>query len=104
MHTNPVAKPEQRSAIRQLIGKEFFILKRRLDWLLGSEKYALTIQHKHLTIPIFTHKSFLLRPLKDVDMVLQHNKITNLRLAIKHNWRALFFLNNLFIVIHIHSR
>ncbi|MES2558265.1 MAG: VanW family protein [Bacteroidota bacterium] len=82
MNADPIPKPEHRGRIRKLFGKELFILKRRLHWLTSSEKFAHTIQSPQLPVSIFTHQSFLLRPLRDVDMLLQHNKVTNLRLAI----------------------
>ena len=77
-----VEQPRQRHKIRRLLGREFYILKRRWRWLSDSSSYASyrgdsTTQHTQIH-----HRSFLLRPLKNVDMHLQHNKVTNLRLAI----------------------
>ena len=78
-----VEKPVHRGKLRKKAGKEYVILKRKLDWLFSSKKYARI--HSQITYPhtYIKHKSLLLRPLKDVDMYLQHNKITNLRLAIE---------------------
>ncbi len=79
----PVEKPRHRSSLRRCLGREFYILKRRLRWFFHAAKYASRrdssskMPHVHIS-----HRSFLLRPLKGVDMYLQHNKITNLRLAI----------------------
>ena len=39
------------------------------------------IQEIHTPHTLATHRSPILRKLKDVDMYLQHNKATNLRLA-----------------------
>ncbi|WP_103864664.1 VanW family protein [Aquimarina sp. I32.4] len=81
---NEIEKPKNRSHLRQLLGKEYFILKRRLHWVFGKKKFSKqqnTIDFKH---SVFKHQSLILRPLKDVDMYLQENKRTNLELAIKH--------------------
>ncbi len=85
MLKNQVEKPIHRGAIRKKVGTEFFILKRKLYWILNRSKYARqgTSGTSRDAFTLITHKSMLLRPLKDVDMYLQHNKITNLRLAIE---------------------
>jgi vancomycin resistance protein VanW len=46
-----------------------------------SKKYAKEKSKNLLPHVVFEHKSFLLRPLKNVDMQLQINKVTNLELA-----------------------
>jgi len=79
-----VDKPKRRTNLRKFLGKEFFILKRQVSWLLSGNNFAKVdaqIKQEHSLIK---HKSFLLRPLKDVDMHLQHNKVTNLKIAISH--------------------
>ena len=79
-----VEKPKNRGKIRQIIGREYFILKRKLDWYFGSERYADRTANEKFENVVFEHKSVILRKLKDVDMYLQENKRTNLKLAIKH--------------------
>nr|WP_315075664.1 VanW family protein [uncultured Porphyromonas sp.] len=77
-----VESPIKRGKLRHYLGREFYILKRKLRWLCGSEHYARIrsgVETSHL---LFEHQSTLLRRLKDVDMELQYNKITNLRLAV----------------------
>lgn len=77
-----VESPIKRGKLRHYLGREFYILKRKLRWLFGSEHYARVrhgVEASHL---LFEHQSTLLRRLKDVDMKLQYNKITNLRLAV----------------------
>ena len=78
-----VEKPEVRGKLRKFLGKRYFILKRRIKWLKVSKNYSKKKVESLLDHSIIQHSSMLLRPLKDVDMQYQHNKITNLRLAIE---------------------
>lgn len=79
-----IDKPIKRSRLRQLLGKEFYILKRRFLWLFGKQHWAKKYDDEFVGFRVFEHKSLLLRALKDIDMYLQENKKTNLALAIKH--------------------
>ena len=72
----------KRSKLRLWLGRCFYILKRRFEWIFSDIKFATEILLDRLPAPIFTHQSILLRQLKDVEMWLQYNKVTNLRLAI----------------------
>lgn len=54
-----------------------------MDWYFGNKKFALKKVSTLLKHTIFTHKTLLLRDLKDVDRWLQHNKVKNLKLATK---------------------
>lgn len=79
-----VEKPKDRGVLRSYLGKEYFILKRKLVWLRYSSKYAgKDVTTQDCRYSIIKHRSFLLRPLRNVDMELQYNKVTNLRLAIE---------------------
>ena len=82
MNENQIQKPIKRSNLRRKLGKEYFCLKRRVNWFLDKDKYAKHQDLQNLTNQVVEHKSFLLRRLKDVDMYLQHNKTVNLRIAI----------------------
>lgn len=82
MEMNQVEKPKHRSKLRKKLGKEYFCLKEKIKWIKGPEKLAKTRIDNPFDSLVIKHKSFLLRKLKDVDMYLQHNKVTNLRLAI----------------------
>jgi len=82
MLENNVPKPLERSHLRKSAGREYYILRRRLNWLRNNRKFAKPQPETNLQHLVFEHRSMLLRPLKDVEMYLQHNKITNLRLAI----------------------
>ncbi|BDD07191.1 VanW family protein [Aureibacter tunicatorum] len=77
-----IKKPERRSKIRKLIGKEYFIFKRKLKWWFGQEVLAQKMCGVDCSYPVFEHKSTIMRPLKNVEMYLQENKRTNLQLAI----------------------
>jgi len=74
-------KPKKRSKLRIILGKIYYRTKRYLDWYFGSKKYTKNKVNESLEQLIFTHKTPLYRKLKDVDMWLQHNKVTNLKLA-----------------------
>lgn len=55
--------------------------RRRLDWLLSDTTWARTRAAEDLPVRVKQHGSLLLRRLGDSEMWLQHNKVTNLRLA-----------------------
>ncbi len=79
---NSVEKPKNRSRLRRVVGKEFFCLKRKTSWYFNNTNWAGERDTIHLPEVLTIHRSFLLRPLKDVDMYLQHNKTKNLEIAI----------------------
>lgn len=79
---NSVSKPIKRSKFRQFVGKEYFCLKEKIKWRIDGIKFSKTKKLDKLPFEIIKHQSVLLRKLKDVDMILQRNKITNLKLAI----------------------
>src|SRR5688572_2132150 len=81
MDSKNIPKPSKRSYLRSVAGREYYTLKRRLAWLANSRNFARQSPDVRLEHSIVRHHSMLLRPLKDVDMYLQHNKVTNLRLA-----------------------
>ncbi|HEY5562327.1 MAG TPA: VanW family protein [Clostridiaceae bacterium] len=76
-------KPIIRSKLRLYIGKKLYSLKRHGQWYLPGRSYAKEINNNTYDFSVFSHRTPLLRKLKDVDMYLQYNKITNLKLAIK---------------------
>ena len=79
-----IDKPIVRSLLRQILGKEYYILKRKYIWYFGNKRWASTKSTGLFENRVYKHKSMILRPLKDVDMYLQKNKRKNLELAIKH--------------------
>jgi len=76
-------KPIERSRHRARLGMVAYGLLRRGSWLVHHRQlartYAPSLKYVHTS-----HKTLLLRPLKDLDMKYQYNKITNLRIAAKN--------------------
>jgi vancomycin resistance protein VanW len=76
-------KPIKRSPLRIYFGKKYYRFKRYLDWYLGGKKFAKQKENSLLPYVNYVHKTPLLRKLKDVDMWLQDNKVTNIKIASK---------------------
>lgn len=74
--------PIHRSKLRLLAGIIYYTIKKYFYWYFSRTNFAKNIENR-LEIEIFTHKTVLLRKLKNVDMWMQENKITNLKIAIK---------------------
>ncbi len=74
--------PYKRSNLRRQLGKTFFTWRRRFAWLLYKRSFACTRQAAPLPHTVFSHRTPLLRQLRDLEMWLQHNKVTNLKLAV----------------------
>ncbi|MCL2564642.1 MAG: VanW family protein [Defluviitaleaceae bacterium] len=74
-------KPIKRGLLRLKLGQIYFSSKRWLYWVFGDIKFAHR-RAEDLLYEHFTHATPLLRNLKDVDMELQYNKITNLKIAV----------------------
>ena len=74
--------PINRSRLRLALGRAFFTGRRYLEWLLPDKRYASLIDASSLLLyKVACHQTPLIRQLREVDMQLQYNKITNLRLA-----------------------
>lgn len=75
-------QPIARSPLRIWLGKKYYRLKRYYEWYFGDTRYAA---HKRALLPhvIFTHRTPLIRQLRNVDMDLQINKVTNLKIAVQ---------------------
>lgn len=76
-------EPKKRSNFRLRIGKLYYGSLRKMYWIRMKDLFADNFQEETLVFSSFSHKTILLRKLKDVDMWLQHNKIVNLRIASK---------------------
>ena len=76
-----IPKPLDRPRWRTWLGILYYRMRRRFKWITSSAKWASEISSDQLPYVICTHRTPLLRQLKDVDMQLQYNKVTNLRIA-----------------------
>lgn len=75
-------KPIRRSRLRLFAGKRYFIWKRYWKWITAPGVLAKELHPEALPYEAASHATPLLRSLRNVDMQLQYNKITNLRLAV----------------------
>lgn len=76
-------QPKKRSALRLKLGRTYYGLQRKLLWLKMNSSFA---KEKQTALPPYeyaSHKTILMRKLKDVDMWMQENKIVNLKLAVE---------------------
>ena len=55
--------------------------RRRIEWMRSDTAFAQTRQSDDLPVRVKRHKSLLLRQLGETEMWMQHNKVTNLKLA-----------------------
>lgn len=74
-------KSKKRSELRKQMGRLLYCMARRLQWLLDGQKYASLIRTEPLPHACAVHSTPMLRKLANVDMWMQVNKVTNLRLA-----------------------
>ena len=80
-HTH-AKRPVPRSNIRIFLGKLYFTWRRYFVWAFNrSIKYASSFKTIDFTNIVTSHKTPLYRRLQNVDMWLQENKVTNLKLA-----------------------
>ncbi|HOJ12684.1 MAG TPA: VanW family protein [Clostridiales bacterium] len=64
------------------LGKLYFTWRRYFRWIFNlSVRYASTFKEVELPYIVSSHKTPLYRQLRNVDMWLQENKVTNLKLA-----------------------
>ena len=76
-----VEKPKYRSKVRVALGKLYYGFLRKLLWLKMRKDFSSVRQSTPLEYQYASHKTILLRKLKDVDMWMQENKIINLKIA-----------------------
>lgn len=58
----PVIKPVNRSPLRKKWGKEYFILKRKIKWITGPQKFASKVKLHPLDYSLIKHQSFYYDP------------------------------------------
>lgn len=78
-----IVKPIKRSRQRQMLGRVYYGMLRKILWIKMKKHFANKYQQESLPFPYFTHKTILLRKLNNVDMWMQHNKVINLKIAAK---------------------
>lgn len=83
MHKDSSYLPLKRSQLRLRLGRYFYICRRYWDWYFSPTQFATHRSREALPHVITTHHSTLIRHLKNVEMWLQYNKVTNLRLALE---------------------
>ena len=75
-------RSKHRAALRLCLGTAYYSARRYLLWMSGKYRFASQRQKDRLPCVHMAHHTPLLRKLKDVEMQYQHNKITNLKLAV----------------------
>jgi vancomycin resistance protein VanW len=91
-------KPLQKSNFRRKLGKEFYILKRKFDNLISKENFSKQYSENfEINHSVFKHNSMILRPLKDVEMYLQHNKKKILNWQLQKLTTLLFIRTKFFL-------
>ena len=68
-----IEMPKKRSDLRLKLGRCYYGMLRRFMWIKMDKYFAKTISKESLPYQYFSHKTILLRKLKDVDMWLQEN-------------------------------
>lgn len=81
--TAPMEKPIQRSPLRAKLGMFAYGTARKLLWITMYRRFAREQQKENFGCLQFSHRTPLLRKLRDVDMQYQYNKIINLKIAVK---------------------
>lgn len=76
-----VEETKHRSNLRLALGKTYYSLRRYSQWP-NYRPFAETFEEEPLKYEQFSHRTPLYRQLRDVDMELQLNKVTNLNLAV----------------------
>ncbi|MCI3920115.1 VanW family protein [Paenibacillus sp. TRM 82003] len=74
-------EPIRRSALRLAAGKRYYTWKRYAVWALQRSGCARERKEAPLSFQATGHATPLYRKLRNVDMWLQHNKVTNVTLA-----------------------
>lgn len=76
-------RPKKRSKFRIAMGRRYFTLKRKVDWIKNDRDYGVVQESNHLDYLITDHKTPLYRGLKAVDRWMDDNKVININLALE---------------------
>ena len=91
-----IQKPIQRSTMRLKLDMLYYGMLRRFLWIKMNKTFAAFQAEAKLPFSYFAHNTLLLRKLKDVDMWMQYNKITNLKIATEKVNRIVLKPGNVF--------
>lgn len=72
----------QRHKIFYLLSVSIKRFKKYISWHIDNKKYASMIDTEKLKYRVKKHQSILIRKLENVDLELQYNKVTNIKIAI----------------------
>lgn len=75
-----IPRPVSRGWLRRQCGGMYYGILRRVMWFTMRKQFARE-RTEPLGCRCFSHETPLLRKLDGLDMICQHNKITNLKLA-----------------------
>ena len=63
-----IDQPLIRGDLRRRLGREYYILRRKVEDLASGTRWARLSPPQEQLYPLMEHHSLILRPLKDVDM------------------------------------
>ncbi len=75
-------RPKKRSPFRIWYGTQVYTLKSQLEWITDKRTYVSNRNAEPMPYLIHSHRTPLYRQLRDIDMEVQHHKVTNLKIAI----------------------
>ncbi len=67
---------------RRIAGTVYHLLKSYVYWYVSGTRFATERLSRNLPYTVFSHSSPLVRNLRNTDMWMQYNKITNLSIAV----------------------
>jgi len=77
-----IPKPVRRSALRRFLGHKYYACKRYALWARMRGYVCTERRREDLPYAAAEHRTPLVRNLKSVDMWMQRNKVTNLKIAV----------------------
>jgi vancomycin resistance protein VanW len=77
-----LGNPGRTVSPRRIAGAVYHLLNRYIYWYVSGTRFAAERHSLPLPHTVFSHSSPLLRNLRNTDMWMQYNKITNLNIAV----------------------
>ncbi|MFO7627242.1 MAG: VanW family protein [Candidatus Fermentibacteraceae bacterium] len=78
-----MGNPGKAFSPRRTAGTVYHLLKRYVYWYVSGTRFATDRLSRPLPHTVFAHSSPLIRNLRNTDMWMQYNKITNLKIAVQ---------------------